>query len=74
MRKLLIILVILAAFQSCKKETALEVTDTQLSHNNDVLTNGSWRRLADYPGSRTIIAASVSATKVIWGWAISGNL
>jgi N-acetylneuraminic acid mutarotase len=52
MRKLLIILVILAAFQSCKKETALEVTDTQLSHNNDVLTNGSWRRLADYPGSR----------------------
>jgi N-acetylneuraminic acid mutarotase len=51
MRKLLIILVILAAFQSCKKELALEATDTQLSHNNDVLTDGSWRRLADYQGA-----------------------
>lgn len=51
MRKLLMILAVLAAFQGCKKEAALKKTNKQQLSDDDVLTNGFWRRLADYQGA-----------------------
>jgi N-acetylneuraminic acid mutarotase len=52
MKKFIMSLAILVALQSCEKDSALDVTGVQSSHDKEISTIGFWKRLADYRGSR----------------------